>query len=430
MGKNYTILNLILKVTVFAFALSFEGASPERTTSLVLLFSIFIAWGFIRQRLSKGGALWYAVDGVLILFLEYQSKYLVNYFFHVLYISTIMEAGINLNRKKTNIAVIMISVAALMKYIYALGFGISASIPPQLTFNLFILIFLVTLINLGKLRQEERDKSRRLYRELVKAYRRLEELSLQKERAAVLSERNKIARDMHDSLGHRLTSLIMQLELGKEYFKKGPEGIEDYFDRCAKDARGALTETRRALKALAGGMEGGEDSGVGSGEDFILRGTERDGKGLNFGNIESEGGGGSTFDGNGSGGNGFRDIAEMIEKFNKDTGIKVSYRLPEMGTEDAAKLCMGAKAVLYRVLQEAMTNAARHSRATEIDIKVNWDGDRVRFFIEDNGIGGDFTEGFGLTSMRKRLRDIGGSLKIESGHGFKLTGEFRITGAK
>ncbi len=420
MGKNLTILNLILNVAVFAFALSFEGASPERAALLVLLFSIFIAWKFIRQRLNRGGALWYAVDAVLILLLEYQSKYLINYFFHILYIPTIIDAGINLNRRKTNIAAAMISVAALIKYIYALGFEISASILPQLVFNVFALAFLITLINFGKLQREERDKSRGLYRELVKAYHQLEELSLQKERAVILSERNRIARDMHDSLGHRLTSLIMQLELGKEHFKEGPEGIEDYLNRCAKDARGALTETRRALKALA-------DGAVGAAETEGLIPDAKVGKSGAVEAIDEKAcydKGGNVFD------NGFEDIIKMIEKFKKDTGINVNYRLPKAGTVAMTKLCPGTKAVLYRVIQEAMTNTARHGRATEMDIKVDWNDNRVRFFIKDNGIGGDFTEGFGLINMRKRLKDKGGSLKIESGRGFKLTGEFRGRGQR
>ena len=254
MKRQYTILKLLINLIIFGFALSFEGASPERTTLLVLLFASFVAWGFVRPQLKKGSALWYVVDAALVFLLEYQSKYLVNYFFHILYISAMVEAGMSLDRKKGNTAAVILSVAALSKYIHALRFGLSASILSQLLFNLFALAFLITLINFGKLQQEERDKSQRLYKELVEAYHRLEELSAQKERAAALEERNRIARDMHDSLGHRLTSLIMQIEMGKEYLKKEPDKADEYLDRCADNAREALTDTRRALRAL-GGME-------------------------------------------------------------------------------------------------------------------------------------------------------------------------------
>ena len=102
--RQYTILKLLINLIIFGFALSFEGASPERTTLLVLLFAAFVAWGFVRPRLKKGGALWYAIDAALIFLLEYQSKYLVNYFFHILYISAIVEAGMSLDRKRGNTA--------------------------------------------------------------------------------------------------------------------------------------------------------------------------------------------------------------------------------------------------------------------------------------------------------------------------------------
>ncbi len=55
--------------------------------------------------------------------------------------------------------------------------------------------------------------------------------------------------------------------------------------------------------------------------------------------------------------------------------------------------------------------------------------DGAWFCIQNNGeAGGDYTEGFGLSSMRKRLEDMGGSLKIETGQGFKLNGRFKATG--
>ncbi|NLX91749.1 MAG: sensor histidine kinase [Firmicutes bacterium] len=387
MRRQFAILKLIINLSIFGFALSFEGASPERTTLLVVLFSVFLAWGFVRPRLKKDGSLWYAVDAALIFLLEYQSKYLVNYFFHILYVSSIVEAGISLDRKRGNLASAMLSAAALSKYIYALGFGVSAAILSQLIFNLFALAFLITLINFGKLQQEEREKGQRLYRELVEAYHRLEELSAQKEKAAALEERNRIAREMHDSLGHRLTALIMQLEMGKEYLKKEPAKTGQYLDRCADNAREALADTRRALRALSGmrrdrAGENGSEGGTGSGME--------------------------TMD----------SILDMIEEFSKNTGIEINYKLP------GGSLSPQENNVLYRVIQEAITNAARHGGATRINIEAGREENWIWFRIKDNGRGGDFAEGFGLGSMRKRLEDMGGSLEIESGQGFCLTGRF------
>jgi signal transduction histidine kinase len=511
MKRYYNIIKLFINLIIFGFALSFEGASPERTALLVLLFASFVAWGFLRPRIKTGGGFWYAVDAALVFFLEYQSKYLVNYFFHILYISAMVEAGISLDRKKGNIAAAILSVAALSKYIYAMGFGVSASILSQLIFNLFALAFLITLINFGKLQQQERDKSQSLYRELVEAYHRLEELSVQKERAAALEERNRIARDMHDSLGHRLTSLIMQIEMGKEYLKKEPDKTDEYLDRCANNAREALTDTRSALRVL-GGMGSGGTSGVtskssgmassntrssngklssmegGSGKSNYGIGSITSGKGGNtYGNssgivginsrervenseiigtsiatdCEWNGGMGSDGEGNGIGINidkkdSIPDRAEsivgMIEDFKANTGTEINYKLPGMrfgarpdtnigpetglgpqenGLETETGLGPKETAVLYRVIQEAITNAVRHGKATRIDIEAGLSGDEIWFCIQNNGeAAGHYTEGFGLSSMRKRLESMGGSLEIETEKGFKLTGRFKATAQK
>ena len=113
----------------------------------------------------------------------------------------------------------------------------------------------------------------------------------------------------------------------------------------------------------------------------------------------------------------------MIEEFSRNTGIEINYKLPDTGLNPIETT------VLYRVIQEAITNAARHGKATRIDIEAGLNDDGAWFCIQNNGeAGGDYTEGFGLSSMRKRLEDMGGSLKIEPGLGFKLNGRFKATG--
>jgi signal transduction histidine kinase len=252
----------------------------------------------------------------------------------------------------------------------------------------------------------------------VEAYHRLEELSAQKERAAALEERNRIARDMHDSLGHRLTSLIMQIEMGKEYLKKEPGKTDEYLDRCADNAREALTDTRRALRAL-GGMES-SITRTGSGKGGTYNGS-----------AASSGSGSATGVTCGAGGESEagsytetpESIIHMIEEFSRNTGIEINYKLPDTGLNPKETT------VLYRVVQEAITNAVRHGKATRIDIEAGLNDDGAWFCIQNNGeAGGDYTEGFGLSSMRKRLEDMGGSLEIETGQGFKLNGRFKAIG--
>lgn len=372
--KQYLyILKPFINLIIFLLALSFEGASPDRTALLVAYFTAFAAWGFIRFRIKRWQPWWYIIDILLVYLLEYQSKYLVNYFFHILYVSTIVEAGVTQDRKNGNAVALIASLAAISKFVAAMRFGISASLISQLLFNIFALAFLVMLINYSKLQQEERNRSQALYRELIEAYHKLEELSREKERAAILEERNRIARDMHDTLGHRLTSLIMQLEMGKQYLDSDPCRVYDILERCAQGAREALADTRGALKAL---------------------------KGKEYHGIKS--------------------IGEMVENFRRDTGVKIEANLPPLDlTPDESK-------VLYRVIQESMTNAVRHGKADRIRINLQAEGDMLKFSIHDDGVGGEYKEGFGISNMRRRVEELGGTLRIDSGSGFTVTGQFRM----
>ncbi len=376
-NRNLVISKTLLNLVIFLLALSFEGASPERTAVLVMVFAGLTAWGFVRLFVPRVRSWGLGMDIAFIYLLEYQSKYLVNYFFHILYIPIILEAGISLDRKKANLVAVAAAFAALSKFMVVMKYEFNGATLSQLLFNLFALAFLITLLNYGKLQQEERQKSQLLYNELAEAYRKLKDLSCQKEKAAVLEERNRIARDIHDSLGHRLISLIMQLEMGKQYRDTNPEKMEELLDRCARGAREALTDTRKAVKAL----KGDENPGI-------------------------EG------------------ILQMINEFRRDTGIDIQadISVPDLTPE--------AGRVLYRVVQEAITNAVRHGQATFIRVGIGSDGNRISFEVKDNGSGGEYTEGFGIRNMRGRIEELGGTLKIDAGNGFGIMGEFRLRGVR
>jgi len=367
------LFKLFVDFTIFILALSFEGASPERTSILVVVFAGLVAWGFIRSHLNLQRPLGYVVDVILIFLLDYQSKYLINHFFHILYVTTLLEAGIVLKRKNSNWVSITVFIIIAAKFVWAFQYGLGATVIAQFLFSLLAIAFLITLINYGKLQQEAKQKSQKLYKKLYDAYCELEELSQQKQLAAILEERNRIARDIHDTLGHRLTSVIMQLEMGKQYLKSNPEKTKQLLENSAEAARKALSETRQAIKALKG--------------------------------IENVG---------------FTGIRQMIEEFSKETGVEINTRFPSISLQPREN------SVLYRVIQESITNAVRHGKATKIDIEVKVEGKSLGFRIKDNGYGGEYTEGFGIYSMRKRLEELGGTLRINNKNGFEVIGEFQI----
>ena len=111
-------------------------------------------------------------------------------------------------------------------------------------------------------------------------------------------------------------------------------------------------------------------------------------------------------------------IRWLTERFAERTGIEVNYhstfedRLPDE-----------AETHLFRIVQEALTNVARHSAATRVDIELRREGDRIHFTMKDNGHGfkkGNSPGGLGLVGMHARARSIGGELTIQSQDGVAI----------
>jgi signal transduction histidine kinase len=111
-------------------------------------------------------------------------------------------------------------------------------------------------------------------------------------------------------------------------------------------------------------------------------------------------------------------IRWLAERFSERTGIEVNYRST---FED--RLPDEAETHLFRIVQEALTNVARHSAATRVDIELQRDGDRIHLALKDNGHGfknGSSPGGLGLVGMHARARSIGGEVTIQSRDGVAI----------
>lgn len=103
-----------------------------------------------------------------------------------------------------------------------------------------------------------------------------------------------------------------------------------------------------------------------------------------------------------------------LETFSKNTGVQVHYNFPESLAFNNPQIDIN----LYRIAQEALTNIAKHSAATKVEIHLELAGNLIRFSIVDNGKGFDVMEGgrvgLGLIGMRERMLSLGGKIWIES----------------
>jgi signal transduction histidine kinase len=86
---------------------------------------------------------------------------------------------------------------------------------------------------------------------------------------------------------------------------------------------------------------------------------------------------------------------------------------------------------VYRIIQEAVTNAVRHGNASRISVKLDYSKESIRFYAADNGVGSDnVKEGYGLKGIRERVEAFGGKVEIESGDGFCIKGILYLEGKK
>jgi PAS domain S-box-containing protein len=197
-------------------------------------------------------------------------------------------------------------------------------------------------------------------------------------------ERRRIAREMHDQFGEQLTAL--------------GRGIE----RVATAAAGspALTEPVRALSKIAQQIDRDVDHLV-----WELRPTALDDLGLRAA------------------------LANYVQDWC--TRVNVTAELHTSGLLDDRLAC-DVETTLYRIAQEALTNVARHSRATKVDVMLERQSDCVLLIVEDNGVGfePDQTEsaegGFGLLGMHERASLVGATVQIESTEGKGTTVLLRL----
>ena len=242
-----------------------------------------------------------------------------------------------------------------------------------------------------------RERSDRLAGELRAANEQLQALSLQAQQLAVSEERNRMARELHDSLGHRLTVAVVQLEGAQRLIPSDPERAARMVGTMREQMKEALGDLRRAVAALRAPLE----------DDLPLGPA----------------------------------LARLARSFEDGTGVQVTLTLPDALPD----LPPAHRLALFRAAQEALTNAQRHSAAQHVwlDVSVGVsvgvnagvnagvsagvnasesaderadDGSaRITITATDDGKGfaeAAAGEGFGLRGLRERATQLGGELSL------------------
>ena len=203
----------------------------------------------------------------------------------------------------------------------------------------------------------------------------LQDLAARAELATMTKERTRVAREIHDTIAYTLTNLISLLDAYREKLQAAGEIIPEELAQARTLARDGLAEVRGVLRGLR------------------PRGDE--------------------------GYNGLGNIMRLVEVFRQATGVEV-----QLSYGDAPQFPGEAlEEVFYRAVQEGLTNAFRHGRATQIFVSFCRIGEGVELTVRDNGQGAEtLTGGFGLVGIRERVEELGGTVSIftQPGYGFTL----------
>jgi len=231
------------------------------------------------------------------------------------------------------------------------------------------LLFVLLLMNAVLSERESREK-------LAIANEKLRQYALQIENQATLEERNRIAREIHDSLGHSLTALNLQLETGLKLWQSNPTKAQAFLAKAKELGSKALQDVRQSVSTMRSHP-------------------------LQEQSLEQA-------------------IASLAENVQRSTGVAPICQI------HLSHVPVEISTAIYRIVQESFTNICKYAQATEVKLEITTTKNSLQLRISDNGIGFDLTQnttGFGLQSMRDRTMALGGYFNINSapGSGCKIT---------
>lgn len=269
--------------------------------------------------------------------------------------------------KNTIYTMIFISVLIVYKSIYSIDYIKENPVEIIKSLGLFLgfSIGISSLTYYAKCNFEAKLKMEALNEELKEKNLRLEEYSKKVEELTKINERNRIAGEIHDSLGHSLSALRMQLEFTKNIITTKPEKAKDIVVKCEEIVRTSIHELRTAVYEL-------RDDNVGF--------------------IDS--------------------VNNLIRNIKTTDQIEIDFSYNNEFTNCKKDM----KDFLYRTIQEGITNSIKHGKATVIKIVLEYSVEKgIELVIEDNGKGvSDISENQGLKSIKKRAEAFDGTVEFYS----------------
>jgi signal transduction histidine kinase len=328
--------------------------------AIITILPILITWAIVlifppTPMLDRQGSVLMLLPFLVVAFLlvawQYGNKYMLLFIFGVTGLNIGLEiAGLNIRS--------------------VWSFGPPGQSPFHGPFNV-TLIQTVVLLVVGFSINFLMNRLKRQQQTLEAANVRLTNYANTLEQLATSQERNRLARELHDTLAHTMSGLSVQLEAVKAYWDVDQPMARSILEKSLAAIHSGLQETRRALKALRASPL--EDLG----------------------------------------------LAPAISSMAKEAAADANLNLDLHVMEKIPALSADVEQCVYRVTQEAITNVVNHAKAKKLTVKLGFADGKVKLVVRDDGIGfdkkkSDETGHFGLVGMRERAKLVGGELKITS----------------
>lgn len=245
--------------------------------------------------------------------------------------------------------------------------------------SLNVIVFVIYCVNIISEQQGNLDEIRELNEKLQEVNEQLRKYSLMAEKMAETRERNRLAREIHDTLGHTLTGIAAGIDACLAIIGTSPEHTKKQLELISKATRDGIKDIRRSVSELR--------------PDALERFS------LDYA------------------------INKMVTDINAVSKTRVYF---DCKVENL-KFGEDEENTIYRTIQEGITNAIRHGHAREIWITIKKENQNILVQIKDNGIGCEkMNKGFGIKHMKERIRMLSGDVTFDGSNGFIVNARIPI----
>jgi NarL family two-component system sensor histidine kinase YdfH len=370
---------LLLGILVAVYVMVVVSAPAMRQPGILALFTALMVahaalrlWGFrIAQHQRRWLVVYFLVQGALALSIGMLAQ--LESLLLALYMALVGESAGMLwpDRRALVLAAAFFVLLLGVNVVLIWGGAVLVGFLPLLGLLLaFVLIYVLLYIR----QVQAREEAQHLLHELEAAHRQLSEYAAQVEALTISQERQRMARELHDTLAQGLAGLILQLEAADGHLEgENQAQARTVVQHAMQRARGTLQEARRAIQALR--------------PEILEQGSLVDA------------------------------LRHEVDQFAVTTGIRATLEVsgdpPLVSAETALDI--------LRIVQEALSNVSRHARARSVWVRLSNDDETLQVVVQDDGLGFDPLAGldqpgcFGLAGMQERAERLGGTLQIDSG---------------